>query len=57
MTQQNDIGTELGKADAHVTAIKRNETCMKFLLFIVIVLLFATNVVAFIWKIFGGKKN
>jgi hypothetical protein len=56
LTQQNEIGVELNRADGHVKAIKRNEGCMKFLLFIVIILLLGLNVVALFYKLFRKKE-
>lgn len=53
--QQNEIGVELNRADAHVKAIKRNEGCMKCLLFIVALLLFAVDLVALFYKLFKSK--
>ena len=43
---------ELNRADAHVKSIKRNEGCMKCLLFIVALLLFGVDVVALFYKLF-----
>lgn len=54
---QNEIGTELNRADNHVKAIKRNEGCMKILLFIVALLLFGVDVVALFYKLFKPKSK
>eukprot|EP01019_Chilodonella_uncinata_P002716 GABU01003540.1.p2 GENE.GABU01003540.1~~GABU01003540.1.p2 ORF type:complete len:110 (-),score=27.00 GABU01003540.1:153-440(-) len=57
LNYQQEIAVEHGRAEGHVKSIKRNEQCMKCLLFVVILLLFAANILCFFLKIFGGKKT